>query len=78
MALAGAVWSPSSASPAPFRFSDDGLGGRGHDLFGSAEFNAVPRMGKRVGGPYDSFRFRFNDGAGIYGRALAGGNAGFR
>jgi len=55
---------------------------RGGDLFGEAELNHVPRIGKRVArastNPYDAFRFRFNDGSNWFGRGLAGGNAGFR
>lgn len=63
-----------------FRFGGEGgLGGRGHDIFGDAGMNAVPRMGKRGGNPYDAFRFRFNEpNAGGWYRGLAGGNAGFR
>jgi hypothetical protein len=48
-----------------FRF-DEGMGGRGHDIFGEAGMNAVPRLGRRSS-PYDAFRFRFN-GASSNGR----------
>ncbi len=52
----------SGSSVSAFRF-DGGEGVGRPDFFGEAGLmNAVPRMGKRVGNPFDSrFRFRFNN-----------------